>query len=185
MRTCSYRSALLLLLLLVAVAAGASPASAATVCASADGPTAQTSTVSLANAALCLVNQERSSRGLRPLKSNRRLAKAANGHARDMNARGYFSHDSANGASFVDRIRKAGYVPRRALPSLGEDLAWGSGSLGTPREIVQSWMNSPGHRANILDSKFREAGMGVAFGDPGAGTDGVTYALDFGSGGRK
>jgi uncharacterized protein YkwD len=184
MRTWHFRNAFPLLLL-VAVAAVASPASAATVCATADGPTAQASTVALANAALCLVNQERTSRGLRPLKSNRHLSKAAGGHARDMVARGYFSHDSMNGASFVDRIRKAGYVSARALPSLGEDLAWGSGTLGTPREIVQSWMDSPGHRANILRRKFREAGMGVAFGDPGAGGEGVTYALDFGSGGRN
>ena len=184
MRTWFLRSAFPLLLL-VAVAAGASPASAATVCASADGPTATTSTVALANAALCLVNQERTSRGLRPLKSNRRLAKAAGAHARDMCVRGYFSHDSANGSSFADRIRKAGYVPRNAFPSLGEDLAWGSGPLGTPREIVESWMNSPGHRANILNPRFREAGMAVAFGDPGAGADGVLYALDFGSGGRS
>src|SRR3954471_9108779 len=174
MRTSMSRAALPLLLL-VAVAAGASPASAATVCASADGPTAQTLTVVLANAALCLVNQERTSRGLRPLKSNRHLSHAAAGHANDMVARGYFSHDSANGASFADRIRKAGYVPARAFPSLGEDLAWGAGSLGTPREIVRGWMNSPGHRANILHAKFREAGMGVAFGDVGAGEDGVTY----------
>lgn len=184
MRTC-LRSAVPLLLLVAVAAVAATPASAATVCASADGPTAQTSTVALANSALCLVNQERSSRGLKPLKSNRRLAKAAGGHARDMVIRGYFSHDSANGATFVDRIRKAGYVPGRALPSLGEDLAWGSGTLGTPREIVTGWMNSPGHRANILDPRFREAGMGVAIGDPGAGEDGVLYALDFGSGGRK
>src|SRR4051812_27692522 len=167
MRTCSFRSALLLLLL-VAVAAGASPASAATVCASADGPTAQASTVALANSALCLVNQERTSRGLKALKANRRLAKAAALHARDMVARGYFSHDSASGGSFVDRIRHAGYVAPRVFPSLGEDLAWGSGTLGTPRQIVASWMNSPGHRANILSHRFREAGMGVAFGDPGA-----------------
>src|SRR6476620_5452141 len=158
MRTC-LKSALPLLLLLAAVAVGASPASAATVCASADGPTAQTSTVALANSALCLVNQERSSRGLKPLKSNRRLAKAAGGHARDMVTRGYFSHDSTNGATFVDRIRKAAYLPGRALPTLGEDLAWGSGELGTPREIVAGWMNSPTHRANILEPQFKEAGM--------------------------
>src|SRR4051812_23098362 len=101
MRTWMYRFALPLLLL-VAVAAAASPASAATVCASVDGPTATTSTVTLANAALCLVNQERTSRGLKPLKSNRRLSKAAASHARDMCVRGYFSHDSANGSSFVD-----------------------------------------------------------------------------------
>jgi uncharacterized protein YkwD len=183
MRTWVYRGALPVLLL-AAGAAGVSPASAATVCASADGPTAQASTVALANAALCLVNQERTSRGLKPLKANRRLAKAAVGHARDMVVKGYFSHDSADGRSFVDRIRNAGYIAPRAFPSLGEDLAWGSGTLGTPRDIVQSWMESPGHRANILDRKFREAGLGVAFGDPGAGMDGVTYALDFGSGGR-
>ena len=184
MRTWFHRSALPLLLL-VAVAAGASPASATTVCASADGPTAQTSTVALANAALCLVNQERTSRGLKALKANRRLGKAARGHANDMVTKGYFSHDSLGGGTFVDRIRNAGYVPPKLFPSLGEDLAWGSGALGTPREIVQGWMNSPGHRANILSRKFREAGMGVAFGDVGAGSDGTAYALDFGSGGRR
>src|SRR5947209_15446265 len=185
MRTWLAKSALPLLLLWT-VAAGAGPASAATVCASADGPTAQSSAVTLANSALCLVNQERTSRGLKPLKLNRRLAKAATGHARDMNARGYFSHDTeGGGGSFVDRIRKAGYITAQFSPSLGEDLAWGSGSLGTPRQIVAGWMASPGHRANILSYKFREAGMGVAFGDPGAGADGVTYALDFGSGGRS
>jgi uncharacterized protein YkwD len=146
---------------------------------------ARASSVALGNAALCLVNQERTSRGLKPLKANRHLKKAATRHAGDMVAHNYFSHESLNGADFVDRIRKAGYVGPRAFPSLGEDLAWGSGSLGTPRAIVQGWMESPGHRANILEPKFREAGMGVAFGDPGAGQDGATYALDFGSGGRK
>jgi uncharacterized protein YkwD len=179
------RGALPLLLLITTVAAGAGPASAATGCASADGPTAQSSAATLAGAALCLVNQERTSRGLKPLRSNRRLARAAFGHARDMNQRGYFSHDSANGGSFVDRIRRAGYVAGRFLPDLGEDLAWGSGDLGTPRAIVQSWMQSPPHRRNILDPDFRDGGMGVDFGDPGAGEDGVTYAIDFGSGGRS
>src|SRR3954453_19520875 len=115
MRTCSFRSALLLLLLLVAVAAGASPASAATVCASADGPTAQASTVALANAALCLVNQERTSRGLRPLKSNRHLSHAAGAHAHDMCARGYFSRCPANGGSVAHTSRKSGYGPCPAL----------------------------------------------------------------------
>src|SRR4051794_25686588 len=185
MRTFAKRGLIFPLLLLAAGAAGASPASAATGCASADGPPARASTVALGNAALCLVNQERTARGLKPLKLNRRLSKAAAGHARDMVARNYFSHDSLGGGDFVDRIRKAGYMAPRAFPTLGEDLAWGSGTLGTPRAIVQSWMESPGHRANILTRQFREAGMGVAFGDPGAGEDGATYTLDFGSGGRK
>lgn len=184
MRGWFIRSALPLLLL-ATVAAEAGPASAATVCASAGGPTAQASTAALADSALCLVNQERSARGLKPLEPNRRLGRAATGHARDMVTKGYFSHDSADGRTFVDRIRNAGYVARRALPALGEDLAWGSGELATPRAIVAMWMESRGHRRNILDPMFRQAGMGVAFGDPDADADSVTYALDFGSGGRS
>jgi uncharacterized protein YkwD len=176
---------LLMLLLLATVAAEAGPAAAATVCASTDGPTAQFSSGALAGSAFCLVNQERTSRGLTPLRANRHLIRAASGHARDMVMQGYFSHDSVGGRTFVDRIRKAGYLTARALPALGEDLGWGSGELGTPREIVEAWMESPDHRKNILDQKFHEAGMGVAFGDSGADDDGVTYALDFGSSGRR
>jgi uncharacterized protein YkwD len=103
-----------------------------------------------------------------------------------MVARGYFSHDTPGGGGFVDRIVSAGYVGPRSSPSLGEDLAWGSGALGTARAIVRGWMNSPGHRANILNGRFREAGIGVAFGAPGGGLGGggATYALEFGSGGR-
>src|SRR3954464_10461496 len=104
MRTWSVRGALPLILLAV-VGAGAGPASAATVCASTDGPIAQTSTVALGNAALCLVNQERTSRGLKALKANRRLARAARTHAGDMVAKNYFSHDTLGGGDFVDRIR--------------------------------------------------------------------------------
>src|SRR3954454_21132179 len=117
MRTSAKRGLIYPLLLLTAVAAGASPASAATGCASADAPRPATSAVKLGNAALCLVNQERTSRGLKPLKSNRRLVTAATGHARDMVAKNYFSHDSLGGGDFVSRIRKAGYVAPRAFPS--------------------------------------------------------------------
>jgi uncharacterized protein YkwD len=180
MRTIALRGTIFPLLLLLAIAAGASPASAATVCSAADAPIAQASTVALGNAALCLVNQERTSRGLAPLKANRRLANAAAAHSRDMVAHNYFAHESLSGTDFATRIRKAGY----RAPTLGEDLAWGSGPLGTARAIVKGWMDSPGHRANILYPKFREAGMGVAIGDPGAGEQGATYTLDFGSGGK-
>jgi uncharacterized protein YkwD len=115
---------------------------------------------------------------------NQRLSQAAAGHARDMVSRDYFSHDTQGGGSFVDRIVKTGYIVPNAFPSLGEDLAWGSGTLGTARAIVRGWMNSPGHRANILNRRFHEAGVGVAPGVPG-GSGGATYALDFGSGGRQ
>jgi uncharacterized protein YkwD len=174
------------LLLVTAVAAGGAPsASAATVCASADALPTTVSAAKLESAAVCLVNQERSIRGLKPLRVNKHLRKAARHHASDMAKRGYFSHDSAGGGSFVDRIRSSGYISKSSSPSLGEDLAYGSGTLGSARAIVKAWMASPGHRANILSHKFRELGIGVAFGDPGAGANGAIYAIDFGSGGRR
>src|SRR5258706_4375997 len=134
-------------LLLAALALGGAPsASASTVCASADALPLVASSAKLTNAATCLVNQERTRRGLLPLRLNKRLTKAAKGHANDMVSRDYFSHDTIDGSNFVKRIRRAGY---KGL-TLGEDLAWGDGTLGTARSIVRSWMNSPGHRANIL-----------------------------------
>jgi uncharacterized protein YkwD len=147
---------------------------------------ATASSAKLATAAACLVNQERTRRHLVPLRLNKRLSQAAAGHARDMVARDYFAHDTQGGGNFVSRIVKTGYVAPHAFPSLGEDLAWGSGTLGTAREILKGWMNSPGHRANILCRKFHEMGMGVAIGVPGGdnGMGGATFALDFGSGGR-
>src|SRR6266404_6298350 len=124
-------------LLLGAVALGGAPsASASTVCAAADALPLKAAPVTLANAAGCLVNQERARRHLLPLRMNHRLVKAATGHARDMVSRDYFSHDTAGGGDFVSRIEQAGYVAPQTFPSLGEDLAWGSGTLGTARAIV-------------------------------------------------
>ena len=107
-----------------------------------------------------------------------RLTKAAKGHAGDMVSRDYFSHDTIDGSDFATRIHRAGY---RGL-TLGEDLAWGSGTLGTARAIVRAWMHSQGHRANILNRKYREMGVGVSLGVPGGagGLGGATYAVDFG-----
>jgi uncharacterized protein YkwD len=165
------------------LAVAAAPASAGA-CASADAAVGQASTTQLANAAVCLLNQERAKHGLRAFRVNRRLTTAATRHVRDMVARGYFSHDTRGGGSFFDRIRRTGYIARTASVSVGEDIAWGSGPLGSAHAILQGWMESPPHRANILDRSFREIGLGVAIGDPGAGQTGATYALDFGSGGR-
>ena len=64
---------------------------------------------------------------------------------------------------------------------LGENLAWGTGALATPRSIMQAWMNSAGHRQNILNREFREFGVGVAAGNPSARDGlGATYANEFG-----
>jgi len=133
-------------------------------------------------AVLCLVNQERAKRGKRPLRDNDSLTDAAAKHSRDMVARRYFDHNSPGGRDMVDRVMAAHWAPRRSAWTLGENIAWGSGSFGTPRSIVSMWMHSAGHRANILNGRFREAGVGVAAGAPqrthgGAGT----YTMDFGA----
>ena len=76
--------------------------------------------------------------------------------------RNYFSHTSLAGASFVDRIRRAGYLRERARWAVGENIAWGTGALATPRAIVRAWMNSPGTGRTSSTRRFREIGIGVA-----------------------
>jgi uncharacterized protein YkwD len=131
-------------------------------------------------AVLCLHNRERSAHGLPSLRENARLRRAAEGHSGDMVAQRYFAHDSLSGADMVERILRTGYGRGRGW-SLGENIAWGTGSLATAAEIQRAWMESPGHRANILRPQFREIGIGIALGAPvGSGGDGATYTADFG-----
>ena len=131
-------------------------------------------------ATLCLLNAERGERQLRPLASNRRLARAADRHTDDMVKRGYFAHDSRNGDSFADRIRDTGYLSKVSTWVVGENLAWGSGERATADAIVRAWMDSPAHRANILNGRFREIGIALTLGSPRGGS-GATYATEFGA----
>jgi uncharacterized protein YkwD len=134
------------------------------------------------SAILCLVNAERTSRGLRAVRSNSKLARAASRHSGDMVRRKFFSHDSPSGRGMLDRVRASGFIPRRGSWIVGENLAFGSGTLGQPSAIVRAWMASPGHRANILQGRFREIGIGVARGVPVPGVrGGGTYTTDFGA----
>jgi uncharacterized protein YkwD len=133
----------------------------------------------LVRATLCVLNVERAKHRLRPLRLNRKLAAAARGHSHAMASNHFFSHDSRNGASFLDRIRRTGYLRGARSWNVGENIAWGGGRLGTPRSIGRAWMNSPGHRANILSRSFRAIGIGIAAGTPN-GSDGATYTTDFG-----
>ena len=77
-----------------------------------------------------------------------------------MVANRYFDHQSRDGRDVVDRIRATGYIPSDRRWTVGENLAWGTGTLATPRNIVAAWMNSQGHRENILRAEFREIGFG-------------------------
>ena len=151
--------------------AAATPASAASTC----------SAATTARATLCLINAERTAHGLRSLKLDSKLNRAARLHSQDMVAGRYFAHDSRSGARFSARIARTGWMSGRSRWSVGENLAWGSGSLAAPRSIVASWMKSVEHRANILSPRYRVIGIGIVAGAPVSAANAATYTTDFGS----
>jgi len=104
---------------------------------------------------LKLTNLERKKLGLAPLRLSSKLTKAAQSHAEDMATKTYFSHTGKNGSTMSDRTKSVGYK----YSFLGENLAAGR---ATPEGTVRQWMNSTGHRANILNEKFTEIGFGYA-----------------------
>jgi len=132
------------------------------------------------DAIVCLHNQIRVQKGLPTLRENAKLRKAALGHSTTMVNEGYFDHTSPNGDTFVDRILSARYAKRNDAWTLGENLAWGTGDLSTPAGIMQSWMNSSGHKANILKKAYREVGIGIRLGVPSDEAVGATVTADFG-----
>ena len=135
----------------------------------------------MVEATLCLINGERADHGLGALSHNGTLAGAATAYAQDLVAGSYFSHTGRDGSGVFDRIERSGYLVDGAGWVIGENLAWGTGGLATPGAIMQAWMNSPGHRDNILNPEFREIGIGIVTGNPAAADGlGATYATDFG-----
>jgi uncharacterized protein YkwD len=160
----------------------AAPLAEARNCKRADAQPNRVSHRIVVRATLCLLNNARARHGLAKLSLSRKLGRAARGHSADMARRGYFSHNSLSGASFLDRIRRAGYLRRARRWHVGENIAWGVGRLATARAIVRSWMNSPGHRANILNRRFRHVGVGITYNAPVrvAGRAAATYTTDFG-----
>lgn len=102
-----------------------------------------------------LTNLERRKEGMVPLQMSEGLMQGAQNHAEDMSAQGYFSHKGKDGSSFSQRCQAAGY---RGSPR-GENIAMGA---ARPAEIVRMWMNSPGHKANILNPEITEIGIGFA-----------------------
>lgn len=100
-----------------------------------------------------LTNQERAKKGLPALKVDLTLSKMAHEKSRDMSANGYFSHTSPTYGSPFDMMKKYGISYRYA----GENIAMGQ---RTPEEVVKAWMNSEGHRKNILSPNFNYIGVG-------------------------
>ena len=177
------RLAALLLAVLTGLLIAASPAAAEQACTAGNATPAVASKREIVRATLCELNRERAHSGLRALKLNKKLSRAARLHVRDMTRRNYFSHDTLGGGSFVDRIRRQGYLRGARSWIVGENLAWGSRKYSRPSVIMRMWMNSPGHRANILNASFKEIGVGVAYDAPvaGGGKPVGTYATEFGA----
>jgi uncharacterized protein YkwD len=135
-------------------------------------------------ATLCLVNGERLSHGESALTPNRSLQSSAQGHSDDMAVSDYFEHDGRNGETPLSRMRAAGYIPSPHVGyAVGENIAWATLWLASPKAIVASWMSDAGHRANILDATFSDSGIGVAphpLASLARGQPGAIYTQDFG-----
>jgi uncharacterized protein YkwD len=151
--------------------------------ASASSASARVNLSALESQLLGKINLTRGRRGLRPLRISARLTAAANQHSASMAAKGYFSHDSANGGSFFKRI--ASFYSYRGYSnwSAGENILWSSPDID-PAGALNLWMHSPEHRANLLNRSWREIGLGAvhAASAPGVyGGDEVTIVTaDFG-----
>lgn len=112
---------------------------------------------------LRLVNLERAKFNLNPLTLNEKLDIAADSHSARMASADFFSHvDPLTGSTMADRVNQTGY----RWTNLGENIAAGQ---STAREVVQGWMNSPGHRRNILNPNFTHMGLGYSYLNPDGG----------------
>lgn len=128
-----------------------------------------------------LHNATRKERGLAPLCVQLALTEAARDHSREMIQKDYFSHDSYDGASLVERLRRHGYTTDgyRSWRVAG-NIAWGNRSRGTPEHIFGGWMNSESHRPHILSEELRQIGVGTYTGKYKSYSDATAYTVEFG-----
>jgi uncharacterized protein YkwD len=171
-------SALVVVVLALTATATAAPAS----------PPGATRTLSavdmLESSVLAQLNVVRRKHGLQPLRLSRPLSAAAELHSAAMGRHGFFAHDSRDGSAFWERVRRFYGPSGYRTWSVGENLLWSSAGDLDAAEAVRLWMNSAGHRKNILTPRWREIGV-AAVGvksAPGVfgGRDVVIITTDFG-----
>jgi uncharacterized protein YkwD len=174
------RTSALLALTCAALSASAGTAGAQG-CAGADTPAVAGNEAQMGQATLCLLNAQRTAAGLPALAESPLLDQSSTAYSGQMVAERFFDHVSPEGVSLVPRLTAVGYLPGNGPWFAGENIAWGQGALATPQSIMTAWMNSQGHRENILSANFAEVGVGVAIGSPrGDMTASATYTTDFG-----
>jgi uncharacterized protein YkwD len=143
-----------------------------------------TQMVQLQTALLAQINSFRSAHGLVRLRASAPLTGVADRHSEQMAKLGFFSHDSANGQPFSQRLAQA-YSPRGFRSwSVGENLVWGGPDIGAARAF-RLWLSSPPHRANLLNARWREIGLGAVHSSSAPGVYGggaaTIVTADFGA----
>jgi uncharacterized protein YkwD len=125
------------------------------------------------------INEIRHQHHLRPLLLSDGLDAAAQGHSRDMVRRNFFAHTTPTGGTLADRIRRSPFKTHGAWAA-GENIAWGSGSVGSPRNVLRMWLASSTHRAILLSSTWRFVGIGRATGNFRGQASAAVWTADFG-----
>lgn len=105
---------------------------------------------------LALINSERQNQGLAALSMNSALTSAARAHSKDMAENNFFSHTGSDGSSPFDRMQRAGY----SFTAAAENIYAGNGSNNSAGSAFSAWMSSEGHRQNMLNSAYADAGVG-------------------------
>lgn len=160
------------LLLCVATSAGAANAEARA-----------TALRPLERSVLTEMNAVRSQHGLVPLRFSAGLAAAARQHSTEMANRGYFGHTSANGEAFSRRLARFYPIGARRYWSVGENLLWSSAELNAAAAL-EIWLNSPSHRAIMLNPRWLDVGVGAVYARSASGVYGgrdvTIVTADFG-----
>ncbi len=131
--------------------------------------------------ALDLHNQARAEHDLKPLCVHPRLQEAARAHSQEMLDKDYAAHESFNGDTVKQRLKRFGYgFARYSYYAYGENIAWGAGPQGSPESAFDFWMKSPDHRPNILSERFRQIGIGARTGTFQTYGESTLYTVDFG-----
>ena len=129
------------------------------------------------------INTLRAAHGRQPLSPSAALSRAADRHSRSMALLGFFAHESRNGTPFWQRVKQYYFANSRTW-TVGENLAMFGGITPSAQSIVTAWMASPGHRANLLRSSYRDAGISIVHHPTAGGVFGGrstwVVTLDFG-----
>jgi uncharacterized protein YkwD len=176
------RMALRAMLLSVLIAAASAPASlAGAPCVGSDLEPVDVGLPAYSQTTLCLINAQRAANDLPVLARNSALDGAATAYSHRMVAGSFFDHVAPDRTDLTDRLAATDYMAAGDRWVVGENLAWGTGTLSTPSAVVVGWMASPGHRANILSADYCDIGLGVTLGTPSDPSTGVTVTTNFGA----